>query len=322
MNYENHLKQINETMPLVDGDKLADNFSLEDTKNLLNPLRVKGYGTQFPDLNIVGGLKEESLIVVVADSGVGKSIFTIGLVLHQLDRGLGCVYLDLENGKSRTVERFLRVKGQYDQDTLLGLTEEDVMQQVQSLGKLDYLSPIQISGLTAELKKTDETIRVRDVLKRKIIEKVKAGYKIFVIDPFSRACEDNAGTEFFDEGTLAGELADMAENLKIVIIAVHHMRKGNRTVYIKNQDELEEKSYVMPTGESVKGSAKILHRATDVWGIVRFREENNPIEGAILAILKSRTGELRNIKLEFDKPALTFNPYRYTFLDRVFDHRN
>lgn len=314
MNSQSHLDKLNQISSLPESDELGSIIDLEAAKDIIDPLRIKGYPTQFRGLNdAIGGIKLKSFTVISAEQGMGKSLFALCISLKLADSGVKCLYYDMENGQELSVERLIRIRHQLDKKSLANTTADKIVEFAKEIPNIAYFSPFRLSRMLRDKQVSDDTYKLQDLILDSIRAKAKEGYKIFVIDPYSRVCEDAASTESFDEGVLAGRLSDITLELNIAIIAVHHLRKGNKSRYIKNASEADDKTYVMPSMEAVRGSSKIVDRATDVWGLVRFGSESSREQQALLMILKNRTGALKNLKIQYNPDTLTFyevdNPF-------------
>lgn len=318
MNTKSHLEKLNQVPPLPGSDELGSIIDLDAAKDIVDPLRIKGFSTQFKSLNeAIGGIKLKSFTVVSAEQGMGKSLLALCISLKLAEDGIKCLYFDMENGQELSVERLIRIRNQLDKVTLANTTPEKIVEFARDIPNIAYFSPFKLSKMLVKEQETDEMYKLQDLILDTIRAKVKEGYKIFVIDPYSRVCEDAASTESFDEGVLAGRLSDITLELNIAIIAVHHLRKGNKSRYIKSPEEADDKTYVLPSMEAVRGSSKIVDRATDVWGLVRFGRESKKEQNALLMILKNRTGTVKNVKIQYDPNTLTFyeqsNPFNSDF---------
>jgi len=299
MNQEEHYEAIKP--PLLPKRGISD----EVAEMIINPFMNKGYPTQYTQLDgLIGGLKEGGFIVLGAEQGRGKSLFALNLILEQHRNGIKSVYIDIENGEPQTWKRLLMINYQLDGVSVMELSKDQVKEMASGIDNVSYYNEKDLYSQITEGKV------LKDVTIDLIKEQSKEGYKIFVLDPFSRFCEDDPRNELHEEGMFAGMLADLARELKICIVAIHHLRKGNKNKRVSNESEIEAEDYALPTLEGFRGSSKIIDRATEVIGLVRFPK---PVgrDVANIRVLKSRTGQTGHFYLDFDIKTLTFEEDQY-----------
>jgi len=295
MKEKRHYEDISKA-PLLENTKISS----EVAKAIIDPLQDKGYPTQYASLNEnIGGLKHGSFIVIGAEQGRGKSIFALNLLLEQCRNGIKSCYVDIENGEPQTWKRLMMINYQLDSATIMGMTVGKIKKLAGGIENFSYYNESHIARLVTESKPK------RNVILDLIRQRIDDGYKVFVIDPFSRFCEDDANNELHEEGIFAGHLADLAREKEICIIAVHHLRKGNQNKRVQEESEIVESDYAVPTLESFRGSSKIIDRATEVIGIIRFPKQTGA-DIVNMRILKARTGRTGHFFINFDKVTLTF----------------
>lgn len=291
--YFNTLQKVPSLPNVGISEKLAE--------QIINPLINKGYETQYTKLNnLIGGLKMGSFMVIGAEQGRGKSLLVLNLLLDMHTKGIKSCYIDIENYGQKTWRRLLMINYQLDNASIDKLSKEEILQMANSINNISWYEETHLTPLV------DENTRLKDVALQLINDRIDEGHKVFVIDPFSRFCEDSPENSMYEEGVFAGELADLSVKRNVCIIVVHHLRKGGKNIRAKSESDVEEVDYAVPTLESFRGSSKIIDRATEVVGLVRFPKDGD-IDKVQVRILKSRTGSTGDFYLEFDKRTLTFN---------------
>src|SRR3989344_6561939 len=79
---------------------------------------VKGLSTGFPGLDKLShGLLLQHLYLLGADTGIGKTIFAINILINLATSNIAnSLYIDLENGSMATGKRFLMIAGDKNSD--------------------------------------------------------------------------------------------------------------------------------------------------------------------------------------------------------------
>lgn len=308
MNKDDHYKKLSKA-PLLENTGITE----EVARLIIDPLQDKGYPTQFTAINdAIGGLKQASFMVLGAEQGRGKSLLALNLILEQCRNDIKSCYIDIENGEPQTWKRLLMINYQLDSVSIMQSSVEEIKQMADDIKNLSYYNEKHLYALLEK-----EQV-IKDVTLKLIKERASDGYKLFVLDPFSRFCEDDPRNELHEEGTFAGQLADLAREKNICIIAVHHLRKGGKNKRVKDESELEDDTdYAVPTLEGFRGSSKIIDRATEVIGLVRFPKQIGG-DTVHIRILKSRTGKTGDVLLDFDSKTLTFTERERTNLEKAF----
>lgn len=295
----------------------------ELTKDLMDPNRLVGISTGFPHLDYLsGGLKEGSLIILAASSGVGKSILALNVLISLARRNINSVYFDLENGTTQSFERMVRIWESKEKDYLKrDHNFKPVMTAISDIqNHITYFSHENLLVME-ELKLYDKNKRQTPALATiyHLIDTLSHVHKVFLIDPLQYLEERvNAQEAFNEQGIIVRELKNLAQKRKICILICHHMRKSlmGTSDWVEGLDDLKEIKYRIPTLDSLRGSGKIGDIATDVWGLVRtYAGPTKEDRGkSMLRILKNRTGELGDIKLFMNEDTLTFTENTPDFL--------
>lgn len=261
-----------------------------------------------------GGFLKGQLAILLGDSGVGKSIVGLNMLIGASKKGYKTCYIDLENGKVETLKRVFSIYSGYPISFFDKVENKDRVREVlTNLKNFDYLS-------YEDMKEGEINVKEAiDILKSKVAE----GFKIFLIDPFTKLLKGvTSQSQNVEEGRIAGSLKDFATKNDISIFVLHHVRKGNRQSSYYTEEEIDkalENRFRMPTMQDSLGSSKVINFSTDVWGYLR-----TPSNKGLLKVLKSRSGAGKgeaakftinkdNLKIEeeYNETALykNFNPY-------------
>lgn len=287
----------------------VDAYSVEIAKRILDPERIKGIPTGFKNLDsLIGGLKKGSLVVFVGTTGMGKSLFSIQLMVNLVKSGNSVTYFDLENGKAVSWERLTRAWFKLEASYYVEKNSKDLarkMEQIEKAG-LSYYDKAEIQAWMQ-----DEEMDIKSLISS-IIRADKSANKIFFIDPL-QVLESGADSRdlFQVQGRNVEELKDLAQETGAIIFLCHHMNKGGEDVdkAVKSLDKVGEASFRIPSLPAIMGSSKIANFATDVWGMLRIASAKTQEERSktLIRVLKSRTGRTGDVIQYFHEDFLGFD---------------
>jgi len=263
---------------------------------LLDPDLVKGYSTGYSSLDeAVGGFKPQHLIILAADTGMGKSVFGINLLINATNEGVKTSYFDLENGKMASMSRIICIKGCVptnifeDADNVTKIVEIE-----ESLkGKLNYRDHEALDAFIGDKK----GLQMAKMIGGLIEGDAQDGVKLFLIDPLENFEEDDKA--YVAIGNVVNYFKDLAQKLNITIIILHHLKKPT-SISANNVSDLQELQvprYRIPTIHDLTGSSKIANKAPHVWTMVRQKEDSDEKKrGRILfRILKGRFNQNKDL---------------------------
>ncbi|ESS05226.1 MAG: KaiC domain protein, AF_0351 family [uncultured archaeon A07HB70] len=119
-----------------DDDGFGGGFGDEEFDSDIDRVNV---GIEGLDEMVLGGIPERSLIAAVGGAGTGKTTFGLQFVTHGLERGERCVYITLEETRSRIVDT-AEEKGwelsTYVADGDLAVVDIDPIEMANSLGSI------------------------------------------------------------------------------------------------------------------------------------------------------------------------------------------
>lgn len=274
---------------------------------------VKGLSTGFSELDgLCHGLLPKHLYILGAETGIGKSIFAINILVNvAFSTSEKSLYLDLENGPMATGKRFLMIAGNKnskffdDKENLAEVPKITAKFKnrifYQHRDTLDLL----IKGKTSlDMAKEIGTLIEDYVIKHKV--------RIVVVDPleeFEAVAKDPAAS-YTAMQQVVSFFRDLTQKHNISIFLIHHLRKLNAdSRQIKNFDEDIKPKYRIPSIHDFVGTSKIVNVVTDVWCFVRQIHADSPDEQGktLFRILKARETPLGDIRFLLDVGTLKFH---------------
>lgn len=296
----------------IDGEVSAGSLSVRLNSTLIDKLfdksRTKGISTGFTNIDsIVGGLRAGSLTVFGASTGMGKSVLAINILIHlNRDLNIPVVYIDLENGVLESTERIIRIwhSGTLPDDFFdkPDLYKEDVVKMTKRIfNDFFYYSHENFERISQS--------SILTLVKYQALR----GQKVFLIDPLQAIPGDDVFNTQEEEGNIVKALKNIAQEMNLVIILCHHIRKtvSGGDTFVKSIADIDAPKMRVPSLDDLRGSGKIGDYATGVWTLVRINnsDEADDRNRTLLRILKNRFGNLGDVRLMFDPDTLTFRQF-------------
>lgn len=262
---------------------------LEKNAEILVDPQFKGYETGYNRLDKrTGGLLPDHLYILASETGMGKSAFSMNLLLN-ISKNQHVSYFDLENGKMLMLKRFVSI----DSLQPISIFEDPenittVIEAGEKLsGRVTFRDNEMLQPYIGNLQGESMAKTIADLIRIDVKEKQT---KVVVIDPLENFESDDKSYNV--TGRVVELFKNLAQELRIVIIINHHLKKpeysgGKR---VSNLSEVTGVTYRIPTIYDLTGTSKITNKATDVWTIVRQKDDQDPNSRGkmMLRILKSR----------------------------------
>ncbi|MDP2874138.1 MAG: DnaB-like helicase C-terminal domain-containing protein [bacterium] len=292
---------------LVGPESEASILIAQNIEELLDKNRTVGLSTGLADLDrVVGGIKSGHCYVLAANTGMGKSLLALNILVNLAKDGTHTVYFDLENGIEPTLERILRIWYALPEEFFKSEdNKEEIKRMAAGVANLDYYN---IESLH------HSRLDTLEVILSKMETHVEEDHtKLFVVDPLQALEKEARGEQqaYIQIGSVIRQLKDAAQEMKTAVLICHHLRKGQISggSWVEVLDSVDPVKYRFPTLDDIKGTSKITDYATDVWGLIRQNAASTPEERAktCLRILKQRTGVEGDIRLIFREDVLTYN---------------
>lgn len=305
---EDIVKNTSKTSPDA---RIATRLSERVIDGLFNSDRTTGISTGYRGIDkLVGGLRMGGLTVLVASTGMGKSILAMNILVNiNRDMQKPVVYIDLENGILETTERLVKIwHGENLPEDFFTATKPEKQEQY----KKDLV----------EMKKEFETFHYyshsdfKSMDKRTILNVVKwwakQGVKVFLIDPLECIPGEDVYDKQREEGVIVRELKNLAQDYKISIILCHHFRKtssNGRDTFVGAIEDVDTPKIRIPTLDDMRGTSEIGDASTGVMALVRMNgaDNNTGNDIALFRVLKNRFGNLGDMYLKFTPNPLGFS---------------
>ena len=245
---------------------------------LTDEKQLKGIPTGFKQLDkIIGGLKQEDLIILSGEAGVGKTTFSLNLLLNFLQQGKRSLAFLLEGKLPWWILRLMTAKER--------LNIREVKKKFRELSKEFCSYELYFySGLVSEISPNELTQLAEAAIKFYDID-------FLLIDNLQKILLP--GENYTPEtAKIIAQLKNLAVDAKIPILLICHLRKPD----IKTKRR-------KPTMYDLKSSSTIYQDADMVWMLWEKGKILN------LEILKNRTGATGRVKLIFDKELGKFSEY-------------
>lgn len=297
-------------LPTTGSDKVEPLLSKRINDGLIEGLfdekRIIGYPTGYRSIDkIVDGLKVGSLTVLVASTGMGKSILAMNILVHlNRDHKLPVVYIDLENGTLETTERLIKIwNGELLPEDFFqnAKYKSDVVKMREEFSTFHYYSHDDFGHVKIS----------REIVIKLIRYQAQRGVKVFLIDPLECIPADDVFDKQREEGLIVRELKNVAQEENIAIILCHHFRKtssSGRDTFVGSISDVDAPKVRIPTLDDMRGTSEIGDAATGVWALVRLNGADGEAskDRALFRVLKNRFGHLGDTYLNFFTHPLGF----------------
>lgn len=261
-------------------------------EDAFDPTRTHGLSTGYPSLDAASrGFLKGHLYVLAGETGMGKSVFAINLLVNVLDKSEEkALYLDLENGKFASFTRFVSIAGFRPISFFETPENKDEALSIASRfkDKLFYFDHTRLAPYTANSSSIGMAERIGQLITSYVREH---DVRIVVIDPLENF--EGFETDYNAIAKVMTLFKDLAQRLGITILICHHLKKTgvNQNQTVTDLTETTTPKYRIPVVGDLIGSSKITNIATDVWAIVRQKDAVGIDRGKmLLRLLKQREG--------------------------------
>lgn len=274
---------------------------------------VKGISTGYPLLDKLSrGLLPQHLYLLGAETGVGKSIFAINILINiATSTSAKSLYIDLENGSMATGKRFLMIAGG---KTSQFFDNEANLPEVSKItatfkDKIFYQDRLNLDPHLKGKTSLDKAKALGTLIEDFV---VKFDIKVVIIDPLEEfeAVTNDPSASYTAIQQVVSFFRDLAQKHSIIIILIHHLRKppADRQK-VNSLDENTTPKYRIPDIHDFVGSSKIVNTCTDVWSFVRQIHAVTPSEQGktLFRILKARETSLGDVRFQMELETLKFS---------------
>jgi len=271
--------------------------------------KKRGVPTGFMELDsLTGGLLPGQTYLLYADTSVGKSVFAVNVLVNLARHKIRCLYFDLENDMTMSMERLMFVANQgainltdYRSQLLAKEVDMDFLQGAFApvFDIKDYLKVWDLNKMTD---------RFGDInwegVKTVMEEEAKNGLDVVVIDHlhyFSPAETDHAVL-----GEIARQLNNYAAQKNMSIVCVAHTKKG--LIENKKGSDSDEIRAVRPTIEHIAGSSMISKHFKNLIAIQRNSMAPDSYTQSLTKVYvdKTKYGPAGHFELQYQADVLRF----------------
>lgn len=243
--------------------------------------------------DLIGGIRAGEVIVVTGETGSGKSTFVSDLSLKLAEQNHGVLFMPLEIGSVRQVEKWARqIKGMPPEK----MQKEDILE-------LRYT----LDGLPLYLFNHYGDINPEPLRNTMAFAKQRLGVKTLVIDHIHFGASNTSENERLGLEKMIHACADIANELAVSVIVVAH--PNNRGAYEHGDGR------VVQMGD-IKGSSSIKQVASLILSVYRPRSRDRSdemIDGKYKASVYNL--KARNERAQEGSCALLFDPKTSTYED-------
>lgn len=268
--------------------------------------KQRGIPTAFPQLDaITGGFIPGQSYLLYADTNVGKSVYMVNLLVDLAERGIKCLYFDVENSVEMSVERilFASYHGQLTLKDWRECLESGDAVRIKEI--MEHVKPIIQNISVWDLHRLDK--RFQEIkwggIKQVIDEEIKAGVQVVVLDHLHYFSPGE--TDHSILGEVARQINNMAAINNIVIITVAHTRKG-----LMRADRNGQITAARPTTDDINGSGMIARHFKNIIGLQRNMASEDQIKRCETKVYvdKTKYGPAGSFKLVYNEQSLCFEP--------------
>lgn len=273
-------KQKDYSMNIKSGDSLLG--------SVRQHIELVRQGQGIPVAQLYGGSEEymvypTELVIVAADTGIGKSLFVQDLVSKV---GRKTLYLNLEMPEYLVVRRFLQNR--------FGITKTEISRRFveeETEGFAEVLEPIMMVSAAPTVDAIEQSV-------------VRFKPEIVVVDTTDGISVPEAGnSDMWHMKVVVDGLRQIAQKYHVTVIAIHHLSKsGSRAI---NGTGMEKKRSM--SLDDLTGRRDNVTKMDHVWGIEGDRRSSE----RILRSMKERDNGGFELRLVFDFERMSVRPASY-----------
>lgn len=277
---------------------------IEEAKNRKSD--ILGVPSGFKDLDrITGGWQKNALIVIAARPGVGKTAFTLNLVMNaamNAEKPFPVAFFSLEMGASELVKRMLSAITEVNMDAITKGRMEDhqFFQLTTKMNKL-YDLPIYLDDQAA-LNIFELRAKARRLKQRHDIQLICIDYLQLMSG--SDESKKGPGNREQEISKISRDLKALAKELSIPIIALSQL---NRAVESRKESKVPQLSDLRESGAIEQDADIVMFLYRPEYHGITNNEMGESIEGEThIHVAKNRSGSTDITKVQFIKEYQKF----------------
>lgn len=260
-------------------------LTIEEINNNISSSKVRIDLKNFPKLNETLNLVQNDLIIIGANTGVGKSGLLLN-IMNDLMNEYQCIYFNMEMSKTTIYQRIISIKS----DVPIKYIENPSTYQSELIE--NSLNEIISNKIIIEHK----AIYIEDIKNLIARSKNDEKHSIIFLDHIGLIKCRNSKTIYEQTTYIAKELRQICLNYNCTIISACQL---NRTSINSNELNL---SMLKDSGEIENSSSKVILLYKNKQDISKEKFVDN----VVLDIVKNRDGRLGKIAFKYDKTKQIF----------------
>lgn len=250
---------------------------------------IRDYQTGYKDIDDLVFLRKGNLIILAAETGVGKTTFALDLTHEFCKRNCAVLYISLEMNQQEVAMRYLARLAllpfsRINNNTLSDVQKTKLAKAVNELKDPSYYPAI----LTSEAVKISNL----NAYARRFFRKNKNRNGVLVVDFMGLLQCEKRENRAQEVAYIARQLKVMAQQLDILVLAPAQLNRGVRA-----------RQNARPELWDLRDSGEIEQAADGVWFLYRPNKQTPEAE---LLIKKNRNGKVDDVKLFFLEENVSF----------------
>ncbi len=276
-------------------DQIEENYARRQRGETIHGIP---YGIRALDAT-TGGMHPGQLIIVGARPSIGKTALALSIVDHAaVDAGKAVLFVSLEMTETQDALRLLSIRSgssyqDVDQGSLTKLGAPKVYEAMQKIAESNLMIETK-PGLTMP----ELAAQVHSLARDGAVDLVVIDYLGLMRYPQYSSGDSN----YKEVSEISKGLKELALGAKVPILALAQLNRGSaKHARAPKMSDLRDSGSIEQDADLVI----LLHRDDEI----RIAHESAEIEPALAIVDKNRNGATGRVRLEFNKPTMTFRDW-------------